>query len=87
MPKSASVSHTRLVAFFVFFDSPASFVVGELTFIALAALALVHARTSGRDHLLVWVGALIAGTANDMIFMALPLVDNFWQALFIIIYQ
>ena len=24
--------------------------------------------------------ALIAGTANDMIFMALPLVDNFWQA-------
>jgi hypothetical protein len=26
------------------------------------------------------LGALIAGTANDVIFMALPLVDNFWQA-------
>jgi hypothetical protein len=26
------------------------------------------------------VAALIAGTANDLIFMALPLVDNFWQA-------
>ena len=24
--------------------------------------------------------ALLAGTANDVIFMALPLVDNFWQA-------
>jgi protein-S-isoprenylcysteine O-methyltransferase Ste14 len=29
---------------------------------------------------LAWFAALIAGTANDMIFMALPLVDNFWQA-------
>jgi hypothetical protein len=43
-------------------------------------VALAHARRRGRDHLLVWVGALIAGTANDFIFMALPLVDNFWQA-------
>ena len=33
-----------------------------------------------RKHLLVWVRALLAGTANDMIFMALPLVNNFWQA-------
>lgn len=57
-----------------------SFVVGEYMFIALAILAFVHARRSGRDHLLIWVGALVAGTANDMIFMAVPLVDNFWQA-------
>ena len=28
----------------------------------------------------MWVAALVAGTANDLIFMALPLVDNFWQA-------
>jgi len=40
----------------------------------------VHARRAGRDHLMVWFGALVAGTANDFIFMALPLVDNFWQA-------
>ena len=57
-----------------------SFLIGEVMFIALAALALVHALRSGRDHLLIWIGALIAGTANDAIFMALPLVDNFWQA-------
>jgi hypothetical protein len=60
-----------------------SFVLGEYLFIACAAVALVHAFTQGperRRHLLAWFGALIAGTANDVIFMALPLVDNFWQA-------
>jgi hypothetical protein len=57
-----------------------SFLIGEAMFIALAVLALVHAIRSGRDHVLIWIGALIAGTANDAIFMALPLVDNFWQA-------
>ena len=69
------------------FSSPAeqwanmpSFLIGEYAFIVLAAIALVHATRSGRDHLLIWLGALIAGTANDQIFMALPLVDNFWQA-------
>ncbi len=60
-----------------------SFVVGEYLFIACAAVAWVHAWRQGaerRKHLLVWVGAILAGTANDMIFMALPLVNNFWQA-------
>ncbi len=60
-----------------------SFVIGEYLFMACAAVALVHALLQGeqrRRHLLVWFGALLAGTANDMIFMALPLVDNFWQA-------
>ncbi|NVB38741.1 hypothetical protein G6O69_12950 [Pseudenhygromyxa sp. WMMC2535] len=49
-------------------------------FMLCAVLALVHARREGRDHVLIWVAAIVAGTANDMIFMALPLVDNFWQA-------
>lgn len=72
------------------FKSPAeqwaslpSFVVGEILFIACAIVALAHAWGQGdarRKHLLVWVGALLAGTANDLIFMALPLVNNFWQA-------
>ncbi len=60
-----------------------SFVLGEYLFITLAALAFAHAWRQGeqrRKHVLVWFAALIAGTANDMIFMALPLVDNFWQA-------
>jgi len=61
-------------------DALPSFMFGEVLFISLAILALVHARHRGRSHLLIWLAALIAGTANDFIFMALPLVDNFWQA-------
>ena len=57
-----------------------SFVIGEYLFMLCAAVALYHAYKSGRRHLLVWLGALIAGTANDIIFMAMPVVDNFWQA-------
>jgi hypothetical protein len=57
-----------------------SFVVGEYLFYACAVVALVHARRHGRAHLVVWLAALLAGTANDLLFMALPLVDNFWQA-------
>lgn len=57
-----------------------SFVIGELVFYACTVAALVHARRHGRAHLLVWLAALLAGTANDLLFMALPLVDNFWQA-------
>jgi hypothetical protein len=57
-----------------------TFLVGEIMFIAFAILAFVHARRCGRDHVLTWVAALVAGTANDLFFMALPLVDNFWQA-------
>lgn len=57
-----------------------SFVVGEYLFYACTVVALLHARRHGRAHLLVWIAALLAGTANDLLFMALPLVDNFWQA-------
>ncbi|HWB74006.1 MAG TPA: hypothetical protein VG755_03600 [Nannocystaceae bacterium] len=57
-----------------------SFFVGEYAFIALAIIALVHARACGRAHVIAWIAALVAGTANDVFFMALPLVDNFWQA-------
>ena len=57
-----------------------TFLIGEYTIILLALVALYHAQRQGRANLLVWLGALVAGTANDLIFMALPLVDNFWQA-------
>jgi hypothetical protein len=60
-----------------------SFVIGEWLFIAGAAVALAHAWAQGegrRRHVLVWIAALLTGTANDVTFMALPFVDNFWQA-------
>ena len=57
-----------------------SFVIGELVFLCLAVVTLVHAASHGRLHLAVWLAALTAGTANDVIFMLLPMVDNFWQS-------
>ncbi len=57
-----------------------SFLVGEYLFYLCTIVAFLHARRHGRAHLLVFVAALLAGTANDLIFMAVPLVDNFWQA-------
>lgn len=69
------------------FTSPAeqwanlpTFLIGEYVIIGCAVLALVHALRGGRANRLIWVAALIAGTANDLIFMALPVVDTFWQA-------
>merc|ERR1712193_529195 len=57
-----------------------TFVVGEFVFIFLAALLLVHAIKQGRCHLTIWIASIVAGTANDAFFMALPIVDNFWQS-------
>lgn len=57
-----------------------SFLVGEYLFYACTIVAFLHARRHGRAHMLAWVAALLAGTANDVLFMALPMVDNFWQA-------
>lgn len=57
-----------------------TFLIGEYVVIACAVAALHHARRSGREHVFIWFAALVAGTGNDLIFMALPLVDNFWQA-------
>ena len=61
-------------------ESLPTFLIGEYVVIASAVTALYHARRSGRGHLLIWFAALAAGTGNDLLFMALPWVDNFWQA-------
>jgi hypothetical protein len=53
---------------------------GEVAFISLALVALFHAVKNGRQHLLLWVGALVGGCCNDIFFMVLPFVDNFWHA-------
>jgi hypothetical protein len=63
----------------VWLDQP-TFVVGEWMFVAGALVAAAHAWRNGRLHMLVWLSALIAGSANDAFFMWIPIVDNFWQA-------
>ncbi len=57
-----------------------TFLIGEYVIILCALMAFVHARRSGRANLLICLAALITGTGSDLIFMALPLVDNFWHA-------
>ena len=54
--------------------------IGEAVFILLAFVALIHAFANGRQHVLLWFGALIGGCCNDVFFMVLPFVDNFWHA-------
>ena len=53
---------------------------GEAAFIGLALVALAHALCNGREHLLLWIGAVVGGCCNDVFFMVLPFVDNFWHA-------
>jgi hypothetical protein len=62
-------------------ESQPTFVVGEYLFIVLSIVAFIHAlRQPGKFHLLVWVTSIVSGCANDVFFMALPFVDNFWHA-------
>lgn len=56
-----------------------TFLIGEYVIILSALTAVVHARRTGSVNRLICLAALVAGTGNDLIFMALPLVDNFWQ--------
>ena len=60
-----------------------TFVVGEALFLALAMLAFWHAFVStaagpsGQRRLrLVWIASFVAGTANDYIFMLMPMVRS-----------
>jgi hypothetical protein len=64
-------------------DRMPAFVFAETQWIILSFLCLMHAlmqesKTRG-NHLLLWVVAVCAGTMNDIIFMWLPLVDNFFH--------
>jgi len=54
--------------------------LGEFTFYLTALAALAHAISNGRKHVLLLVCSLVSGTLNDVFFMVLPFVDNFWHA-------
>ena len=57
-----------------------TFLVCELVFYFGTLLTLWHATGHGRHHLLIWVAAVVSGTANDIFFMVLPFSDNFYHA-------
>ena len=64
-----------------------TFLVGEGLFYLGSLLALLHAvaQPTRKAHLFIWLAAFVAGSANDLFFMALPVVDNFWQAQAVIV--
>lgn len=66
------------------YDRMPTFAMGEVLFFSLTVLALLHAlscKGAERDkHLLLWLISTVGGLANDVIFMLLPVVDNFWHA-------
>lgn len=60
-----------------------TFLIGEYLFIGLTVLGFIHASSTARTsitNLLIFIASLIAGTSNDVFFMALPIVNNFWQS-------
>jgi hypothetical protein len=64
-----------------------SFVLTEVVFIIVASLAFLHAWTrpnnhpgGRRRHLHLYVFAIVGGCCSDLLFMHLPIVDNFWHA-------
>ena len=65
-------------------DRMPTFSIIECQWFALSILCLAHALMQDthnrRNHLLLWVVAVFAGSMNDIIFMWLPLVDNFFHA-------
>lgn len=63
-------------------DANPSMVFGEAMFIAYALMCTWHAWASGLRYRQALVAALTAGAANDLFFMLLPTVDNFWHAQF-----
>lgn len=59
-------------------------VLGELLFYLCTSIAIWHAMRCGRQHQLLLVASVVTGTANDIFFMIMPFVDNFFHAQFTI---
>merc|ERR1712137_398746 len=57
-----------------------SFVIAEILFAVVSLVCFVHSYKKGRTYILVWWASILAGVANDAIFMFLPGVDNFFHA-------
>jgi hypothetical protein len=64
-----------------------TFVVAEFLFFTIAILAFAHAWTRNashpagrRRHVLMYLFAVVGGCCNDLLFMTMPLTDNFWHS-------
>ena len=82
-PRPTSYPHLNLTVY----QHMPTFIVAEISFTIIALLALRHAWTrptnhpSGRRrHILLYIFAIVGGCCSDLLFMHLPIVDNFWHA-------
>jgi len=57
-----------------------TFLAIELLFFVVSGFAFQHALRNGRSFVALWFASVAAGCANDVFFMWLPTVDNFWHA-------
>ena len=55
-----------------------TFVFGEFLFFLLSLVCFIHAVK--KKNLFIWIATVIVGCTNDVIFMYLPAVDNFFHA-------
>eukprot|EP01065_Artemidia_motanka_P047995 TRINITY_DN763_c0_g2_i1.p1 TRINITY_DN763_c0_g2~~TRINITY_DN763_c0_g2_i1.p1 ORF type:complete len:456 (+),score=142.90 TRINITY_DN763_c0_g2_i1:68-1369(+) len=64
-------------------DKLPTFVLGEFLFFGVVLIALIHAlQCTGEErkkHLLLFAVSSVGGLANDVVFMTLPIVNNFWH--------
>eukprot|EP00040_Diaphanoeca_grandis_P021847 m.116623 g.116623 ORF g.116623 m.116623 type:complete len:421 (+) comp28524_c0_seq1:67-1329(+) len=61
-----------------------TFAIAEVLFGVATLVSFIHAIGHGRQHVLTWIAALSSGVVNDIFFMVLPFVDNFFHAQFMV---
>jgi hypothetical protein len=79
-------SKHRFVDFSAYTRMP-TFVLAECSFFLVTFFCLIHAWTRStsnpagrRRHILLFIFSVIGGCANDLLFMTMPLTDNFWHS-------
>ena len=66
------------------YDGNPTLVMGEALFYVCTLVAIWHAISCGKQHVLLMLASVVTGTANDIFFMYMPFVDNFFHAQFTI---
>lgn len=66
------------------YEGNPTLVYGEYMVYLCTIIAIFHAFSCGRQHVLLMLASVTTGTANDIFFMIMPFVDNFFHAQFTI---
>ena len=66
------------------YDGNPTLVMGEALFYVCTLVAIWPRLQGGKQHVLLMLASVVTGTANDIFFMYMPFVDNFFHAQFTI---